>query len=61
MVKGKVVLTFPGAVDSNDAVIDHMTTARFGRKLRQIPPGYLVGADSPFALKPNSAGETLSW
>lgn len=30
-VKRKVVLKFPGAVASNETVIDHMTTARFGR------------------------------
>jgi hypothetical protein len=52
-VQGKIVLKFPGAVASNAAVIDHMATARFGRKLRQILAGYLVGADSPFALNPN--------
>jgi hypothetical protein len=42
-VKGKAVLKFSGAVASNEAVIDHVTTARFGRKLRHIPPGYLDG------------------
>jgi len=52
-VKRKVVLKFPGTIASNEAVIDHMTTACFGRKLRQIPPGSLVAADSPFALNPN--------
>jgi hypothetical protein len=52
-VKEKVVLKFPGAVASNEVVIDHMNTAGFGRKLHQIPSRYLVGADSPFALNPN--------
>jgi hypothetical protein len=52
-VKGKVVLKFPGTIASNAAVIDHMTTALFGRKFRQIPQGSLVAADSTFALNPN--------
>jgi hypothetical protein len=37
-VKGKVVLKFPEIIASNEAVIDDMTTARFGRKLHRIPP-----------------------
>ena len=59
-VKRNVVLKFPGAFASNDAVIDHMTTARFGRKLRQIRPRYLVGGGFTFRSEPEiDRGDTV--